>query len=420
MYLKLILVYILVGFYPVFTSGQVRVRLFSLQSPESVVFSVNEGKYELNAFSGDTLIVTKGEPVIITRYNGKLAVKARDKEGFVCDSVKLAGKTGYDSFSLRINGNTPIRQFYSGDLKCFPDLGTIVLINNIDIERYIAGVVKAEGGSGKNIEYFKTQAVIARTYMYKYFDKHSVDRYNVCDNTHCQAFNGLYSDTLINRAALETQGLVILDKDSTLIISAFHSNCGGETSSSEDVWLTSQPYLKSVVDPYCLFSRNAVWGKSFSLKDWFEFIKKSGYNGSTDDPAALSFIQKSRSVDYKTGSFTMPLRIIRTDMNLRSTFFSVVSEGDSIILKGKGYGHGVGLCQEGAMVMASKGFNYRQIIDLYYFGVLITDIKNAVVLPNFSPPTPPHIGGNEREGINPPIWSYEREEFNPPFGGHGG
>ncbi len=393
MYLRLILVYILVGFYPVFTSGQVRVRLFSLQSPESVVFSVNEGKYELNAFSGDTLIVTKGEPVIITRYNGKLAVKARDKEGFVCDSVKLAGKTGYDSFSLRINGNTPIRQFYSGDLKCFPDLGTIVLINNIDIERYIAGVVKAEGGSGKNIEYFKTQAVIARTYMYKYFDKHSVDRYNVCDNTHCQAFNGLSSDTLINRAALETQGLVILDKDSTLIISAFHSNCGGETSSSEDVWLTSQPYLKSVVDPYCLFSRNAVWGKSFSLKDWFEFIKKSGYNGSTDDPAALSFIQKSRSVDYKTGSFTMPLRIIRTDMNLRSTFFSVVSEGDSIILKGKGYGHGVGLCQEGAMVMASKGFNYRQIIDLYYFGVLITDIKNAVVLPNFSPPpTPPHRG----------------------------
>jgi stage II sporulation protein D len=137
-----------------------------------------------------------------------------------------------------------------------------------------------------------------------------------------------------------------------------------------------------VVDPYCLSSKNAVWGKSFSLKDWFEFIKKSGYNGSTDDPAALSFIQKSRSIDYKTGSFAMPLRTIRTDMNLRSTFFSVVYEGDSVILKGKGYGHGVGLCQEGAMVMAANGFNYRQIIDFYYFGVLITDIKNAAVTKN--------------------------------------
>jgi stage II sporulation protein D len=369
-------------------SAQVKIRLFSNQSPESAVFSVTEGKYELNVFSGDTLFVTKGEPVIISKFNGKLAVKVRNAEGFICDSAILAGKTGYDSFSLRINGNTPIRQFYSGDLMCFPDLGTIVFINNIDIERYIAGVVKAEGGSGKNKEYFKTQAVIARTYMYKYFDKHLSDRYNVCDNTHCQAFNGLSSDTLINSATLETLGLVILDKDSSLIISAFHSNCGGETSSSEDVWLTSQPYLKSVVDPYCLSSKNAVWRESFSLKDWFEFIKESGYNGSSDDPVALNFIQKSRSVDYKTGSFTMPLRTIRTDMNLRSTFFSVVSEGDSIILKGKGYGHGVGLCQEGAMVMASMGFNYMQIIDFYYFGVLITDIRNAVILP----PNPPFGG----------------------------
>ena len=71
---------------------------------------------------------------------------------------------------------------------------------------------------------------------------------------------------------------------------------------------------------------------------------------------------------------------MRTDLNLRSTFFSVVTDGDTILLKGKGYGHGVGLCQEGAMEMAKEGFNYRQIIDFYYFGVMITDIKNAVIL----------------------------------------
>jgi stage II sporulation protein D len=376
MYLRLILVCILIGFYPVFTSGQVRVRLFSSQSPESAVFAVTEGKYEVKAFNGETLIVTKDELVIITRYNGKLAVKMRNAEGFICDSLILEGKTGDDSFSLRINGNAPARQYYSGNLQCFPDLGTLVLINTCDYEKYVAGVVKAEGGSGKNIEYFKTQAVIARTYMYKYFNKHLSDRYNVCDNTHCQAFNGLSPDTLINRAALDTQGIVILDKDSTLIISAFHSNCGGKTSSSEDVWLTSQPYLKSVADPYCLSSRNAKWVRSMSLNDWVEFIKKSGYEGKTDDPSAFNFLQNSRLTDYRTGSFTMPLRTIRTEMNLRSSFFSVVAEGDSIILKGRGYGHGVGLCQEGAMVMALKGFNYQQIIDFYYFGVLITDIKN--------------------------------------------
>jgi stage II sporulation protein D len=97
----------------------------------------------------------------------------------------------------------------------------------------------------------------------------------------------------------------------------------------------------------------------------------------------LNFSQLSRAAVYRAGTFTLPLRQIRTDLNLRSSFFSLKVEGDSVILKGRGYGHGVGLCQEGAMVMASKGFDYKQIIDFYYTGVRITDIKNTV-----SPPIP--------------------------------
>jgi stage II sporulation protein D len=389
MFKKLFFILVIMFFYSAFTSGQVRVRLFSNQSPESAVFSVIAGKYEIQASTGEKLIISEDEPVVIARYNGKLAVKTREAKGFICDSVILAGKTGDDSFSIRINGNIPVRQNYSGDLKCFPDLGTMVLINISDIEKYISGVVKAEGGSGKSKEYFKTQAIIARTYMYKYFDKHLTDRYNVCDNTHCQAFNGLSYDTLINRAALETEGLVILNQDSTFIISAFHSNCGGETASSEDVWLTGQTYLKSVVDPYCLSSRNAKWEKRISLKEWIEFIRKFGYDGKSDVPSGFNFFQITRLTDYRTGSFTVPLRTIRSEMNLRSTYFSIVAGGDSIIIEGRGYGHGVGLCQEGAMAMAAKGFNYQQIIDFYYFGVLITDIKNAIVLfPDFRTQTP--------------------------------
>jgi len=378
--LKILFILLLTVFCTV-AAAQVKIRLFANQSPESAVFSVTEGTYELNLFNGEIFPVFKNEPVIITRYNGKLAVKKRNAKGFICDSLILKGKTGYDSFSLMMNGNSRIRQYYSGDLQCFPDLGTLVFINTSDVEKYIAGVVMAEGGQGKNLEYFKTQAIIARTYMYKYFDKHLVDRYNVCDNTHCQAFNGLSADTLLNKAALETRGLVILNKDSTLIISAFHSNCGGETSSSDDVWLSGQPYFKSVMDPYCLTSRNAAWQKSFPLNEWISYIRKSGYNGKVDDPAAFNFLQKDRVADYKIGSFSIPLRTIRSDLSLRSTFFSVYAIGDSIVLKGRGYGHGIGLCQEGAMEMAAKGFNYKQIIDFYYFGVIISDIKNAVALP---------------------------------------
>ncbi len=362
-------------------SAQVKVRIFANQSPESAMFTVSEGIYEMK-FAGDQIIrITKEEPVIIMKYNGRLAVKKRNTDGFICDSLLITGKTGNDSFFVQINGSTHAKQLYSGDLQCFPDLGTLVLINICDIEKYVAGVVMAEGGSGRNLEYFKTQAIIARTYMYKYFDKHKSDKYNVCDNTHCQAFNGLSSDSLLNEAALETKGIVILDKDSMLIISAFSSNCGGETASSEDVWLLKQPYLKSVADPYCHFSKNASWQKSFSSAEWFNYLKKSGYTNEAEDMSVFNFIQKTRLADYKISSFRMPLRTMRTDLNLKSTFFSVYSSGDSIILKGRGYGHGVGLCQEGAMVMATKGFTYREIINFYYTGVILSDIKNAVALP---------------------------------------
>src|SRR5674536_319909 len=175
-----LLFFLLLTVFSAAVSAQVKIRLFSNQSPSSAVFSVTEGNYEINLFTGKVLSVLKGEPVVITKFDGKLAVKLRNTQGFVCDSMILTGKTGNDSFSLRINGILPIRQYYSGDLQCFSDLVTLVLINISDIEKYISGVVKAEGGSRKNLEYFKTQAIIARTYMYKYFDKHSSDRYNIC------------------------------------------------------------------------------------------------------------------------------------------------------------------------------------------------------------------------------------------------
>ena len=375
-----ILIFILLNALTGVASSQVKVRLFANRLPESAVFTVISGRYDIVFFNGEHITVTENDAVILLRFKGKMAVKIRNSVGYIADSVFFTGMTGKDSFSLRINGPAPAQQKYSGDLYCFDDLDTFVLINNIDTDDYIAGVVKAEGGSGRNEEYSKTQAVIARTYMYKYFDKHMSDRFSVCDNTHCQAFNGISDDTLINSASLETKNLVITDKDSMLIISAFHSNCGGESASSGDVWLASLPYLKKVNDPYCFSSKNSVWEKKVSLTDWVDLLKKSGYSGMTDDPNVFKFIQKSRMTRYVAGSFTMPLNTIRTDLALRSTFFSVIPGKDFLNLRGKGYGHGVGLCQEGAMEMAARGFNFREIIDYYYAGVSIREVKNAVIL----------------------------------------
>lgn len=362
-----------------FAEAQVKIRIFSDQTPESVVFSVNQGTYELNFFNGESAIVSSGQPVIISKVGGRLAVKALNIKGHICDSIIFVAKTADAKFSIILKPGNSDRQYYSGDLRCLADLGTIVLINKCDIEQYLAGVVLAEGGYGRNEEFYKSQAVIARTYLYKYMDKHKVDGYNLCDLTHCQVYNGLSFENAIADAISSTKGLVILSSDSTLIISAFHSNCGGETSSSEDVWLTSQPYLKKVIDPFCLSSGNAKWETSLTKTSWLESLREIGYPDLKDDPSLYSFFQRSRIPEFKAGGITIQVRTIRTELNLRSTFFSVIPDGDSVLIRGRGYGHGVGLCQEGAMVMSSKGYTYKEIIDFYYTGVIISDIKNAVI-----------------------------------------
>jgi stage II sporulation protein D len=367
--------------FPVVCRGQVKIRLLADKKPEYAFFTVAEGKYEIDPFTGDKLILGKGETVMISKYNGRLAFKIRNKPGFAVDSVSFTGLSGDDAFSMKLNDITALKQVYPGDLKCIPDMGTIMFLNSIDVEKYVAGVVRAEGGTGKNIEYFKTQAVIVRTYMYKYNGRHLQDGYNLCDNTHCQVYSGACNDQVINAAAAETKGQVILDKDSVLIISAFHSNCGGQTSSSEDVWLTSVPYLKKVDDPYCAGSRNSTWQKSISANDWVKTLTNAGFKGNPDDLAAFRFAQATRAADYKIQSFSIPLKSLRESLDLRSTFFSVIPGQDSLILSGKGYGHGVGLCQEGAMAMASKGFTYNQIINFYYSGVKIVDISLAKIIP---------------------------------------
>ena len=352
-------------------------RVFADQKPAYVIFTVISGKYEIATGEGDTCNLISGEPVVLSRFNGKVFCKTRNTKGFLSDSVQFTGLTGYDNFSLRINSSESAIRYYSGDFQCFHDLETLLMVNICDMEKYIAGVVKTEGGTGRNEEYFKTQAVIARTYTCKYLNKHIIDRHNLCDGTHCQAFHGVTEDSVILKAVLHTKGLVIVSSDSTLIISAFHSNCGGETSPSEYVWVTSKPYLKKVVDPYCLNSRNAAWEKSISAKEWTGWLVKNGYSGNYTDPSIFNFAQSSRLPSYIAGSLSIPLQVIRTGFGLRSSFFSVTAEGDSLLLKGRGYGHGVGLCQEGAMEMAVKGFDFRDIIRFYYSDVHIISIENA-------------------------------------------
>jgi stage II sporulation protein D len=245
---------------------------------------------------------------------------------------------------------------------------TILLVNDTHVDDYIAGVVKAEGGNGNSTEYYKAQALIAYTYFVRHESRHSKDRYNVCDDVHCQVYKGLTSDKMINDAVRLTSGEVIVTPDSVPIISAFHSNCGGETSPASFAWVESVPYLMKVEDPWCATTGNASWTKKIKRDEWIAALAKGGFDkNATGTP--FGFDQSSRLQFYKAGNTLIPFRDIRASLGLRSAWFSVTDNGDEIVLNGKGYGHGVGLCQEGAMKMAREGYDYISVIKYYYRGV---------------------------------------------------
>ena len=365
----------LVSFLSGFASSDVKVRLLTYEHPDMVTITVSSGAYRITDSLDHVFVLHESESVIASKFGKKIYMKPRSGEGFTCDTVFLRGNTDNSSFSLRYGAGNPTAIHYSGDLKCFADMMKLILVNTCNIEKYLEGVVMAEGGGGKNEEYFKAQAVIARTYTYKYITKHNPDGFNLCDDTHCQAYDGIINDSLIIKAVRDTKGQVITTSDSVLIISAFHSNCGGETSPSEFAWVTPQPYLKRVEDPYCRDSRNAQWKRRFTLNEWGNMLKINGFAGSMDNPGIFNFDQSSRMEDYKAGNYSIPLRNIRTRLNLKSTFFSVRVDGDSVYLAGKGYGHGVGLCQEGAINMAALGKSYREIINFYYADVRMINIE---------------------------------------------
>lgn len=358
--------------------SQVNVRLFYGEQSDALVIRIIRGEYQIMADGLKVGSVGIDDMLFVSRGEGTVIVSFSDRPGFVADSIWLQSSGIDDIFSLKRVGVDDRFTEFDGNMAIENDLGTLLVINNTDIEKYIAAVVQAEGGHRAHPEYFKTQAVIVRTYYFKHNGKHGDEGYDLCDDVHCQAYLGRCIEQAIFDAVLSTAGLVIADADTNLIIAPFHSNCGGETVAAEEVWLTGKPYLVPVIDPYCLFSRNASWEKRIGRQEWVGYLRDSGYSGD-EGAITTSFSQVARTRYYIAGDFRIPFTGIRNDLRLRSSFFSLEPDGETMLLTGKGYGHGVGLCQEGAMVMASRGFGFDSIIRFYYNNVTVMDVSNVKI-----------------------------------------
>jgi stage II sporulation protein D len=204
--------------------------------------------------------------------------------------------------------------------------------------------------------------------------KHEADGFHLCDQTHCQVYKGRCSRTDIMIATSKTAGQVMIDSEGDLISAVFHSNSGGQTANSEDVWSKALPYLRSKTDSFSIGQRSYYWTQSMKKQEWLDYLNRT-YNYPIDDPLAqkqvLSFSQPYRKVWLTNG---ISLKRIRQDLHLRSTFFSISTEGDIVTFTGRGFGHGVGMSQEGAIRMAKSGYSYDYILKFYYTGIEIIQL----------------------------------------------
>ncbi len=292
--------------------------------------------------------------------------------------VKVYSDNPSNEFKLKLIHPDRKLRTYQGNITCTVFDGGIRIINEIFLDDYIAGVTEAEAGSRSSLEFYKVQAILARTFALSHISKHIDEGFNLCDQVHCQAYYGKPKELRIFSAIEATKNKVVVDENLNLIVAAFHSNSGGQTANSEDVWGSKTSYLRSIRDTFSMSMPNSTWERKMLMEDWLSYLKLKHNYPVEDDyakEAALNFRQNYRKVYLETKDTRVPLRGIREDLQLKSTFFTIKPLGsDSIIFKGRGYGHGLGMCQEGAMCMGKKGYSYEQILNFYYQNILLIDL----------------------------------------------
>lgn len=342
----------------------IKTGLFYGRNLESVVISVVEGEYTLTGDSWVITELTKGSIFHVDISQTGISVHDAEKSYGPFKLVSLIQADTSCMFLVRpVFPALPPKE--SDDrMDIIADGKYVKLINTLDIEKYISGVVEAEGGPNAMSEFYKAQAVLARTFAMKNFYRHAHEGFNVCDDVHCQAYKGKSRmNREIVRAVKLTNGLVLTGNDGEPLVTAYHACCGGITSSAAIEWNRHLDYLKPVADPFCHKSVNRNWNKSIPLSDWKAYLELIGYGGESDK----LYKGETGRIRYLDQSANMPaLTDIRKRFNLRSSWFHVEKQGNQVVFHGHGYGHGLGMCQEGAMEMARVGYTFIDILMFYY------------------------------------------------------
>ena len=295
---------------------------------------------------------------------------------------------------------------YRGSLEVVSNKqGKLTIVNILDVENYLRGVVPLEIGKlGQDrIEALKAQAVAARTYTVSNLGRRKALGFDLYSTVADQVYRGYGAEwSVADRAISETRGMIATYKGNP--INAFYSStCGGETESIEDAWGGKPiPYLRAVRDrdrgsgDFCRHSPVYEWRVEWEKKTLENILaarlpgmdpRKAGeFSLRGIDIKQRSSSGRVRLLEVKSNHGTATLRgdrirsalrrPVRGQPMLRSTKFDLKSRGGTIVAEGGGYGHGIGMCQMGAIGMAGQGYKYDRILKHYYRGIDLSRAYN--------------------------------------------
>ncbi|MGM0378849.1 MAG: SpoIID/LytB domain-containing protein [Bacillota bacterium] len=362
--------------------------------------------------------VIKSNQNILIQYKNNLVFSYNSNSDLEIGTKELINYNGN-----RYRGNFLFKRFQNSDL---------TVINKLPLDKYLYGVLPNEMPADWDIEALKAQAVAARNYILCNLGRFSKYGFDVTDNIISQVYNGYDVETkLTNLAVDKTEDIHLKTKKDKLVVAYYHSNSGGHTENSENVWSNKVSYLKGVKDEFSENVHNSIWEKTYLKSEISDILAdKEYYIGQLKDVEVIERSENGRVLKLKFKGSNNNIILEKNEIrkifgysNIRSTWFyingkeedevTVVNnkeykniklsdkkiitkngiknisddeklviyngndykeikyknegiDNDKIKFVGKGYGHGLGMSQWGAKVMATRGYTYEEILKHYY------------------------------------------------------
>lgn len=360
------------------SSQDISVAIFYEKKPQGVTITIQKGTYFVyNDYDiVDTLQI--GNNISIVKEAEYLVYRNKAKAWGTKKDIRIVNNGDNAAFFINYSGSVEPARCYEGWIKVKLHEYSVLAVNYINLDAYVAAIVERLGTGMASEEFFKAQAVMYRTFCTLNYAKHENEGFDLCDGTHCQIYSNKSTNRIIINASKKTSNLVMVDKYQNLLNPISHLNSGGYTAPSEYVYGAAETHLKSVKDEFAENGNNYSWKILIPAAEWQSYLIKKGVKSAENKlyKQLLIVQQDTRENEFKIDNETISLNTIRTDWGWKSSLFSMSLDKGVITIVGKGNGTGVGLSVESAKTMASKGFTYDNILKFYYSDIIITNLNH--------------------------------------------